>query len=723
MGRKQRTKKGGNMSASELENAIRKLLRRHPKKRWAAKQIGQKLKIKNSKDSIQSALEKLAQQNVAYELNNGKFRLDRNAPQEGGSQSSIGVVDKTRSGSAYIVCEDLDDDVYVAERNVGGALNGDTVRVKWHYSNRRKPEGYIEEIIQRRSESFIGTLRKGENFLVVEPDQNDLEVNIFIERGETMGAKTGDKVVVTIVKWHDGKNIKQPIGQISTVLGRAGSNDIEMKSILINQGFDISFPKEVMEEAEAIPGEITEEEIAQRRDLRDVVTFTIDPTTAKDFDDALSVRVLENGNFEVGIHIADVSHYVQEGSALDKFAAERSTSVYLVDRVLPMLPERLSNELCSLRPEEDKLTFSAIFEMDRKGKVYDEWFGRTVIHSDRRFTYGEAQERIETGEGDFANEIRLLNSMAIALRKKRFREGSMDFDSKELRFELDNEGVPLSVHVKARQASNMLVEDFMLLANRRVASYIYTHAPENQSRIPFVYRVHDTPDVERVAEVARFAEQFGYQLRYDTPQQISQSINSMMKKAQGKPEYDVLQQLSIRSMAKAAYSTENIGHYGLGFDNYTHFTSPIRRYSDVLVHRLLAKNLPGLFFRTKAQELQERCEHISKQERKAITAERESVKYKQVEYLQKHVNEEFDGIISGMMNRGVFVEILENFCEGMIPSERLLPGYRIDTDALVLRNQRSGHVIRFGQKLRIRVVETDLKQRQVTFQMVEPVEN
>ncbi|MEO0341343.1 MAG: ribonuclease R, partial [Bacteroidota bacterium] len=559
---------------------------------------------------------------------------------------------------------------------MNSALNGDLVKIRaWTPRGRRKMEGEVVEILERSREHFMGTYWEYPKYALVAPD-GPTPMEILIDKEHNKGAKDGEKVVVKIVDWPGDKQ-PYPIGEITSVLGKAGSSDIEMKSILINNGFQLDFPEDVMAESEAIPLDIPEEEIAKRRDLRQTITFTIDPDTAKDFDDALSFKKLENGHTEIGVHIADVTHYVQIDSPLDKEALDRSTSVYLVDRVLPMLPEKLSNGVCSLRPNEDKLCFSAIFTFNEKDKITKRWFGKTIIHSDRRFTYGEAQEVIDTKSGDFVEEMLELNRLAKVLRKQKFKNGAINFETEEVKFKLNEKGEPIDVYLKVRKEAHMLIEDFMLLANREVATYITQKGQRAEREIPFVYRVHDQPDLEKAAEIARFAAELGYDMDVSSPQSLAKAYNGLMAAAANNPGLKLLQPMAIRTMAKAEYTSNNIGHYGLGFDNYSHFTSPIRRYSDVLAHRLLELNLDGKTHRTNQAQLEEKCQHISRQERKAIEAERESIKYKQVEYLEKHVGEAFDGLISGFSDRGIFVELVANHCEGMVAFDSLkgrIPG-------------------------------------------------
>lgn len=708
------SKKTGKLNPNDLKRSILALFRRQAKKRYNAKQIQKKLKIKNTKDSIQEALDKLENDKKIVALPREKYKLNKENLDKGETYVLIGRVDMTRNGSAYIVCDDLEDDIYVPARKLNYALNGDKVEVKFSKEpGRNRMNGEITRVIERKTEYFIGTLKLSSRFGFVITDNPNMFTDIYIPLEDLNGAKNGEKVVVKIVKWQTAK-IKSPIGVITESLGKAGSSDIEMKSILIQNGFELSFPPEVMEESEALSEKISEAEIARRRDFREVLTFTIDPDTAKDFDDALSLEYLNNGTYEVGIHIADVTHYVREGSALDKEAYKRSTSVYLVDRVLPMLPEKISNVLCSLRPNEEKLTFSAVFTFDKNDKIVKEWFGKGVIFSDRRFTYGEAQEILEAGEGELAAELTKLNNLSKKLRKQRFKEGSVDFDMPEVKFVLDDEGVPVSVYVKERKDSNMLIEDFMLLANRRVAAKI----GKQEYPVPFVYRIHDLPDMMKVGDFIKFAQALGYKMNIQTPEQIAKAYTQLLKDTKTRPELKVLEPLAIRTMSKAVYSSDNIGHYGLGFSYYSHFTSPIRRYADVLVHRIFEKNLKERYA-VKQAELEEMCGHISRQERKATDAERQSVKYKQVEFMTKRIGEVFTGVISGMIDKGIFVELVDNFCEGMVPFSTFPESYQLDESRLFAVGKISNKKVKMGDVIRVRIVSANLQTRKIDMELAE----
>lgn len=706
--------KGKKLTSAQLIGEVLRLFKRHPKKRLNAKQVIRKLKIANNKDSVEYAMEKLVEDNQLINMGELKFKLK---VQTGGKGSDLGIhegrVDMTRTGSAYVILDDMEDDVHVAAKFTNTAMNRDRVKVRvWLPRGRRKPEGEIVEVVERSTEHFIGTIWYYPKYALVALDGLTTEVQVDLEA--TKGAEEEDKVVVQITKWKSSR-FRKPEGKITAVLGKAGTSDIEMKSILIKNGFKLDFPEAVLAESEAISEALPLEEIKKRRDMREVPTFTIDPDDAKDFDDALSFQYLDNGNLEIGVHIADVTHYVKEGTPLDKEAFDRSTSVYLVDRVLPMLPEKLSNRLCSLRPNEDKFTFSAVFTFDKDDKIIDRWFGKTVTHSNRRFTYNQAQEVLDSGKGDFADELKVVNRIALKLRNKRFKEGAINFETEEVKFRLDENGVPVSVFVKERKAAHMLIEDFMLLANREVATYISRLGQKYEGEVPYVYRIHDQPDPDKVAEFARFAREMGIELKIGSSEEIARSYNQLVRKALTDPKLKLLEPLAIRTMAKAAYSSDNIGHYGLGFDNYSHFTSPIRRYSDVLAHRILEKNLAlkGQPHRVKKSYLEEQCIYISKQERRATDSERESVKYKQVEFMQNHVGELFKGQISGILDRGIFVELNGNRCEGFIPFETVSEPFEIAPGRLKVTGKYSGDVYRIGDEITVKIINADLARRRI----------
>jgi ribonuclease R len=743
-------KKGGSiktLSPAALEQKVLNVLQNDLKGRYNAKDVKKLIAVENNSDAIEHALEQLLQRGLLIKVANGqKYKYNRNVEQSAPGQSegplnaykkpektrdegekkaessskgtATGILDPTRSGSAYVVSDDsgLQSDIFIPQGRLANALKGDRVKVRWYLSRRGKPEGEVLEIVTRHREAFIGTMVLSKQFCFVSPDDDSIPVDILVSRKKTMDAQNGDKVVVKIIEWHPKHGVGNPVGEITTVLGQSGSSDIEMKSILIKHGFELEFNSAVNRENDAIPTVILPSEINLRRDLRDVTTFTIDPETAKDFDDAISIQLLKNGNYEIGVHIADVTHYVREGSALDKEAAKRTTSVYLVDRVLPMLPEKLSNGVCSLRPHEDKLTFSAVFEFTQEGEIVNEWYGKTVIHSDRRFTYEEAQDILNGKEGDFAEELKTLNRYAHILRKARFKKGSINFESPEIRFKLDENGKPLEAYVKERMDTHQLVEDFMLLANKMVAQQIMAKFRQGGPQIPFVYRVHDLPDMDKVQNFANFASRLGYPMNIKSVESVYSAFNKLLKDSAGKNEQGVLQQLGIRTMAKAAYSTNNIGHFGLAFVDYTHFTSPIRRYADVLVHRAFEEFLEDKTAKMNPAKLEELCKHISRRERNAMEAERESVKYKQAEYLLDHVGGVFEAFISGMTEFGIYGEIKQNFCEGMIRYENMYDSFTLQEDGFHIKSPSMTY--KMGDTIWVRIQRVDLAKRQVDLAMI-----
>jgi ribonuclease R len=576
--------------------------------------------------------------------------------------------------------------------------------------------GKVVDIVQRATEQFIGVFHEFKNYSIVVPDSYRVPFDIVVMPDDAATAIHGDVVLVRITKWA-GKINQTPHGEVLLVLGEPGTSNIAMLSILVQNGFNLLFPPDVEAEMAAVAPELQPSDLEGRSDFRDVTTFTIDPVNAKDFDDALSVRHLEDGLVEIGIHIADVTHFVKPGTALDREAYRRSTSVYLVDRVLPMLPEKLSNELCSLRPDEDSLCFSAVFRFDAQRQVVHRWFGKTIIHSDRRFAYEEVQAIMDAGNGTFCAELLLLKDIAETLRAERLKNGALVFETDEVQFELDEHGVPMEVYAKERVDAHLLIEDFMLLANREVAHFInVTRRPDN---IPFVYRVHDVPDPERLSELVRFAGELGFKMRVDTPGQIARSFNALAEAALHDEALMILEPIAIRTMAKAEYHTENIGHYGLAFQHYTHFTSPIRRYSDVLSHRILFENIDGRTHRYEAQKLQEQCQHISNMERRAQRAERDSVKYKQAEYMQKFIGQQFEGHISGIIDRGIFVTLVSTHAEGMVSFELFEEFYTLDPGGLKAVGINSGRVLRMGDTVRVRVLDADPARRRIDLELVE----
>lgn len=632
-----------------------------------------------------------------------------------GGKYVLGKADITQSGAAFVMVDGQDKDVYVPAKFTRNAMQGDEVKVRI-ITHGRRPEGEIVEIIKRSQDSFVGRLDVLEKFAFFIADEKRLNTDVFVPMDLINGGKTNDRVIVRITDWGTGS--KKPSGEVIEVLKGAQDANYDMKMILIGNGFSIDFPREVYNELAKVSERISDAEIARRVDFRDVLTFTIDPEDAKDFDDAISIRTLDNGNLEIGVHIADVSHYVREGSALDKEAERRATSVYLPDRVCPMLPEKLSNILCSLRPNEDKLTFSAIFELDAHHNIKTYSIAKTVIHSDRRFTYEQAQQIIETGEGDYVQELQLLNKIAKTLRAKRFKKGAIGFEKPEVRFKLDDTGKPISVYVKERKDAHLLVEDFMLLANETVAKF--GSQLHKGKKGPFVYRIHDAPDLTRLEQFSAIASRFGYSLKFDDAREVATTLNNLLKHIEGKPEQNVLETMAIRSMAKAIYTTKNIGHYGLAIEYYTHFTSPIRRYPDVLVHRLLEGILSGQQVPIDKEELEIRCKNSSLMERKAMDAEREATKYKQIEYLQDKVGNTYEGIISGVIARGIFVEISENKCEGMVSVELLgNEDFMYDEKMVRLVGTKTGTKFQIGDKVNIKILSADLILRRIDFGLAE----
>ncbi|MCB0670021.1 MAG: ribonuclease R [Saprospiraceae bacterium] len=712
-----RSIKGQKLPARKLQHVVLKLFIRRPSKRYNAKQIIKKLGIKNSKTSVEDTLSRLQEAGKIQHIKDDKFKLSKEfAPDMSGpAEVYDGVVDQIRSGAAYIIIEGKEgEDIYVPAKKLKQAMDGDLVRVEVLRRYGKKIEGQVIKVLKRSTEQFIGDLRQSKNIAFVIPDNRMADFDIFIHPRDLGIAQDGDKVLVRISEWPDraGKN---PRGQIIKVLDATDTHGVMMDSILINHGFDTLFSNVVMQEAKKLPRMIDPEEIANRLDLRQVPTITIDPATARDFDDALSYRELENGRIEIGVHIADVTHYVRPGTALDREALRRSTSVYLVDRVAPMLPEVLSNELCSLRPDEDSLTFSAIFEFDRKNKIVKRWFGKSIIHSIKRFSYEEAQATLDEGEGEFFDMLTALNRIAKLLRKRRYKQGSIAFETPELEFELDENNHPIAIHTKIRKDTHLLVEDLMLLANREVATYI---AKKSDREIPFVYRIHDQPDEERLAEYSLFLKELGFNFDIQSPAQIRNSFNRLSEAAKSDEVLAFAEPFAVRTMAKAVYSSYNIGHFGLGFEYYTHFTSPIRRYADVLVHRLLEKNLKGTF-RTSKEELEAQCKHISNQEKKAQEAERDSIKFKQVEFISGHVGEIFHGIISGMIDRGFFVTLKESGVDGLVQFADLLEPFSVSDNRMKAKSKRSDRSFKIGDQVKVLINSVNINDMEVDMELVE----
>jgi ribonuclease R len=628
-----------------------------------------------------------------------------------------GKLEITRSGMGFVVVEGVETDILIRPNDFNSALHGDTVRVRIVPSREgKRMQGEVVEVLERKQSEFIGRLQMNKGFAFFVADTERKVPDIFVPEPKFNGAVDGDKVVVKVTSWDSGQG-KRPVGEVVSVMSQEDTNDAAMKEILLQNGFALEFDDEVLEETARIPDVISEEEIAKRKDFRKILTFTIDPVDAKDFDDAISIRILKNGNYEIGVHIADVSHYVEPDTALDGVAYQKATSVYLPDRVSPMLPEHISNVLCSLRPHEDKLTFSAVFQMTPKGQVKEHWLGKTIIHSDHRFTYEDVQEIIEKGEGLYQDEVLLLNNIAQRLRKKRFDAGAINFTSQEVRFKLDEKGVPIGIVVKESKEAHQLIEEFMLLANRYVAENV-SKVKVNKKPVPFAYRVHDLPSEEKLLPFIAFARKFGHKFDTSSPEKIAESFNGMLQEAHGKPEQHVLEQLGIRTMAKAVYTSENIGHYGLGFEHYCHFTSPIRRYPDILVHRVLFDILNKDIHPDKKME--EKCKHSSERERAAMEAERAGNKYKQVEFMRNYVGDEFDGVISGVSGFGFWVETVEHKCEGMVSIASLsdYDEFRLIQEDYMLAGARSGRKFRMGDKVRIKVISANLEKRQLDYEWI-----
>ena len=730
--RKSNYKKKGNI-IKDLTRKILQLLNKDGNT-LNYKQISAKLDITdaNGRNQIIQKLEELKGQQKVEEVERGKFKV---VPKD---KYYTGILDATTNGNAYFICDELEHDIYIPARNLNRALDKDTVKIYlYNRRNSKKEEGDVVEIIKRAKTEFVGVLQLNKNFGFLVADDPKMYADLFIPKNKLKGAEDGVKVLAKMTDWPG--NSKNPFGEVLEILGMPGDHETEIHSILLEYGLPYKFPDNVEAEAEKISFEITEQEIKKRRDMRKDLTFTIDPKDAKDFDDALSFKILENGNYEIGIHIADVSHYVQENTILEDEAYHRATSVYLVDRVVPMLPEVLSNGVCSLRPNEEKLTFSAVFEMNEKGHVLKEWFGRTITYSDQRFAYEEAQEIIETENNIIPKEISItgeaytvqpeivtavltLNKLAKKIRKKRLQQGAITFDRVEVKFNLNEKAEPIGVFFKESKDANKLIEEFMLLANRKVAEFIGIKKGV-PSKNTFIYRVHDEPDEDKLMSLQTIVSKFGYKNKIDLKNKktTSSSINQLLQDVHGKGEANLIETLAVRSMSKAVYTTDNIGHYGLAFDYYSHFTSPIRRYPDVMTHRLLQNYLEG-GKSPKAEGYEEKCKHASEQEYLASKAERDSIKYMQVKYMEDHKDQEFEGVISGVTEWGIYVEILENKCEGMVRIREIKDDYYLyDEKQYALVGQSTKNLYQLGDHVLIKVKHTDLERKHLDFTLLDKI--
>ncbi|WP_430410992.1 ribonuclease R [Kordia sp.] len=721
-----RKKKKKSHNIPNLTDAILQIFKKSSNKIFNYKQIASKLNINDTsgRNQIIKTLKKLQAKQKIEEIERGKYKV------VGSTEYYTGILDMTTRGQGYIICEEFEEDIFVPNNKLNRALDGDEVEI-YVYKRRKnnRPEGEITNIIKRKKTEFVGVLQMQKNFAFVVVSNQKMYTDIFVPKNKINNAQNGDKVVVEIEDWP--ARADSPFGNITQVLGKPGEHNTEIHSILAEYGLPYKFPEEVEHFANKLDISIQAEEIKKRRDMRDILTFTIDPKDAKDFDDALSFQILENGNYEIGIHIADVSHYVKPGSILDEEAYERATSVYLVDRVVPMLPERLSNGACSLRPNEEKYTFSAVFEINKKAVVINEWFGRTVTYSDKRFAYEEAQVIIETKGDEIPADISLtgktykvdkaiveatlkLDELAKIMRGKRMQQGAISFDKVEVRFNLDENSNPEGVYFKTQKDANKLIEEFMLLANRKVAAFIGKQEPTKT----FIYRIHDEPDTEKLGNLQNIISRFGYSLNLKSRKTTTNSLNKLLEDVKGKGEQNMIDTLAIRSMSKAKYTTNNIGHYGLAFDYYSHFTSPIRRYPDVMVHRLLQHYLDG-GKSANAEEYEVKCEHSSSMEGLAASAERDSTKYMQIKFMQDHKDEEFVGVISGVTEWGIYVEIISNKCEGMVRIREIKDDYyNFDEKQYALVGEVTKNIYQLGDEVVVKVKNTDLVKRHLDFDLI-----
>jgi len=707
----------GNPADSRIIKSVVETFQQNPFSSFNYKQVSDRLGVNDraGKDMVRLIIERLFMANELVESKRGKYHINTESDRfkKESSREVTGRVDMKQTGKAYIIPEDGSEDIFIAAENTNHAMHGDTVRVSLFPKRKaHKRDGEITEILKRHKRQFVGIIEVSRNFSFLIPDNPSVPVEILIQKSDMNGARNGEKVVAVITQWPE--HSKNPFGKVIQVLGKPGDNHVEMQAILAEYDFPLSFSDKAENEAEHIPEVIPDSEIRKRRDFRKIFTITIDPEDAKDFDDAVSLKKLSNGHWEVGVHIADVSYYVKNGTEIDKEAFERGTSVYMVHRTVPMLPERLSNQLCSLQPDKDRLCFSAVFEFDDQGKIYNEWFGKTVIHSCRRFAYEEVQAIIETGKGEYNKEIAVLNAIASKLREERFKKGSFNFETQEVRFRLDAEGRPLSIYIREMKDANKLIEDFMLLANRKVAERIGKQKPDVKPKT-FVYRVHDKPNPEKLEIFTTLVERLGFSFKISTKKSMAHSFNQLFHDIKGTGAENMVESVAIRTMAKAIYTTKNIGHYGLAFPYYTHFTSPIRRYPDLMVHRLFLDYLGGKPS-VQAATYEILCEHSSDMEKRAADAERSSVKYKQAEYMLDKIGQEFDALISGVSKWGIFAEIIGTKCEGMIKLRDLNDDYYyLDEENCRVIGQRYGNVYKLGDPVRIRVKKIDLSRKQMDY--------